>query len=788
MFRHFLKIFYRTSFRSGGYSLINVSGLTVGLASSILMFLWVADELSFDSFHRDPDRIFQVMGHHDFDVNIFTYPQTPGPLAEALRELPEVETSLQTVITGRTILNVRDRAFFEEGIYSQKEIFDVFNFPLVEGDAKNPLPDNNSIAISEALALKYFRGEEAIGQVMKINNKLDATVTAIFADIPANASLRFEFVLPYSLYARSDQYNGEWGAWTGGSTYVKLTDGASATEVEEKIAALYTKPRIWVRWDDNVELVLFPLKDWHLRANFENGKQTGGRIVYVRLFGIVALFILLIACVNFMNLATARSLSRSREVAVRKVVGAARGSLIGQFIFESILISLASLAIAVALVYLLLPAFSDLTGRKTSLDLTNPVVAAALLGVALLAGVIAGSYPAFVLSSFRALNILKGVFSGSGHAALRKALVVFQFSISVVLVICALVVSNQIEYMRNKDLGFDKHNVFYVGLNDALRKDFDAIKQEALQHPEIEYVAQANTNPMEVFSEIVFPDDAWPGKTSGDNIAFKWMQVDHDFLPALGFTLIRGRYFSHDFPADTANYIITEGAVRRMKLTDPIGVTLNSPRKGQIIGVVKDFHSSSLQGEISPAVISMWLKKNTDRIFIRYREGSAGEALNLIKQLLHKVDPASPFEYTFLDDTFDSQYRQEIMTAKLARYFTFIAIFISCLGLFGLAAFTAAKRTKEIGVRKVLGASVSQMIVLLCRDFVLLAGIALLVGIPIGWLAVRRFLDGYAFHTDIGVSVFLITGAWMISLALLTVCVQSARAALINPADSLRTE
>ncbi|HET7178789.1 MAG TPA: ABC transporter permease [Chryseosolibacter sp.] len=787
MLPHLLKVFFRTSVRNSGYSFINISGLTVGLGCAILIFLWISDERSFDDFHQDRDRIFQVMANHAFDDNMATYPDTPGPLAEALRELSGVEQSIHTTFNGRALFHYGDKSIYEDGIYADADIFQMFNFPIVQGNARNPFPDNNSIAISQSLARKYFKTENALGKVFRIDNRLDMEVTSVFKDIPYNSSLRFDYVMPYPVYAKTDPYNQEWGAWTGGATYVKLRNAADRDVVTEKIASSFTEPKIWVRWDDNVELFLFPLADWHLHNHFENGVQTGGRIAHVRIFIIVAIFILFIACINFMNLATARSMSRSREIGMRKIVGAGRRSLVAQFMLESILLCLICLVAALLIVHLLLPSFNDLTGKHIRIDYTDSVISGSLIGIALLTGVMAGSYPALFLSSFKVIHVLKGRFSGLKGIGLRKTLVVFQFTLSVVLVICALVVYRQISFMRNKNLGFDKGNTFYFNSSEGIKKHFEAFRNEALQNPDIGYVSQSDANPIEIFSEIVLADDEWQGKTKDDDISFKWLKCDYDFLPALGFTFLKGRNFSRDIGSDSLNYIITAEAARRMNLPHPIGQRLKAPYEGEIIGVVNDFHSEGLQAPIGPVIIALRPEK-TNRVFIRYETGHAEAAIHDAQAIYKRYEPNQPMEYAFMDETFDRQYRNEIMIGALSKYFTAIAIFISCLGLFGLASFAAERRTKEIGVRKVMGASVWQIVILFCRDFALLIIAALMVGIPLGWWGMHKFLDGYAFHTDVGVPVVVITALGMIVVALLTVSFQSVRAALADPVKSLRTE
>ncbi len=788
MFNHFFRIFFRTALKSGGYTFINITGLTISLVCGIFILIWVIDESSYDDFNIDKDRIYEVIGNHAYPDGTITDFSTPGPLANGLKDLPEIEESCRLLFfKGHILFNYKNQIIYEDGIHADPALFKIFTINILEGDHTNPIPDNNSIAISKKLAHKYFKEENAIGKILRLNNNLDAQVTAVFDDVPKNSSLRFEFVLPYEIHAKEDQYNLEWGAWTGGRTYVKLHKGSDKEKVNKKIAEQITKPRIWPHWDSNVTLFLLPLKDLRLHNNFVNGIQQGGRITYVIGFSIVAIFILIIACVNFMNLATARSLSRSKEIGVRKIVGANRSSLIKQFIGESVVISFFSLGIALLIVHLLFFEFNSLTGKQIGIDYTNPLVYGSLTGIALFTGFIAGSYPSFFLSSLKAIHVLKGKLPVLSGVGIRKGLIVFQFSISVVFIVSALVVYQQLEYMRNKNLGFDKANTFYFRTHEDTRKNSESFKTQALQNSIIDGVAQSNSNPMDIGSAIVLGDNAWPGKKKEDNIAFRLLQCDSDFIKGFNFTFIEGRNFSAEFPADSNNYIITEEAARRMHLTNPIGQELIAPSKGVIIGVVKDFHSTSLQGGIEPVIISM-RPENTDLIFIRYQEGKAQEAIKFMESLHLKYEPNYPLEYQFTDEAFGKIYESEILMGKLSGLFTLMAIFISCLGLFGLASFTAERRVKEIGVRKVLGATAIQLVVLLCTDFVLLVGIALSIGLPIAWWAMQTFLSRYAFHTELSPSIFLLTSIIMIGIALITVSFQSIKTALRNPVRSLRTE
>jgi hypothetical protein len=533
-------------------------------------------------------------------------------------------------------------------------------------------------------------------------------------------------------------------------------------------------------------LILFGLEDWHLKS-FENGKLADGNSSYIRAFALIALFILIIASVNFMNLATARSVGRAKEIGVRKVVGAVRASLTRQFIGESILLSFISLLVGLVMVHLSLPFFNSLTGKQISINYFNPVLSASLVSIALLTGLLAGSYPAFFLSSLQTIYVLKGKLSRGTGASVRKALVVFQFSISVVLIISALIIYRQIEFMRNKNLGFDKENIFYLNTSARLSKSYDAFKQELLHHPEVKSISRASEEPMSIGTGLEMGDDAWKGKTKEDNVAFRWLFCDEDFLNAFHFNVKAGRSFSASTAADSTNYIVTEEAARQMRLTEPVGERLKVDRTGSIIGVVNNFHSRGLSEPIQPVIISMRPERAT-RIFIRYEKGKLTEAVNLAQSAYKKLEADFPMEYFFLDDSFNRLYRNEIQIGHLATAFMTIAVFISCLGLFGLSSFTAESRIKEIGIRKVLGATVSQLVSLLCRDFVALIVVALLIGFPIAWWAGNKFLEDYAFRTNIGVSIFAITAFSLLALALITVAWQSARAAIANPTRNLRSE
>lgn len=786
MIRHFLKIFLRTSMRNAGYTIINIGGLAVGLATSILILLWVWDETHFDRQHILRDRIYQVKSFHRYPNGNNAIDATSGALAGGLSIYPEIEKAGRMVYDGiRVLVQYGDKSFYEDGAYLDTTMFNIFTISLVEGVRFH---DDNSIIISETLARKHFANESALGKTIRLNAEKDAVVTGVFKDQPTTSTFRFEWLMSYNNYAMQDQYNQEWGAWSGGYTYLLLHDGTDIKSLEEKIHKDITQPRIWPRWDTNVSLFLFPFTDSRLRNNFNNdGVQEGGQIAYVQIFSVVGFFLLIVAIINFMNLATARSVSRSKEIGVRKVSGAIRWSLVRQFFSESVLLAMIALIAALLIVQLLIPSFNELTRKELSLDLTNPTLIASILIITLLTGLFAGSYPAFLLSSLKPVIVLKGKFTGAGGKNLRKSLVVFQFAISTVLVVCAVVANQQMKYMRDMNLGFDRDNVLYFEASKNIDRNLETFKKLALENPKVVSVGFGTDNPMQIFGGIDLPDNAWPGKTKEDALVFNWTQWDEDFLSTLGMNIVKGRNFSKENPGDSLNFLINEEAARQMRLKDPVGVRLNAHHDGTIIGVVSDFYSTKLQFNMSPVIISMTPRK-AGMVFVKYEPGQAQEVIASLQGIYKSLESDIPMEYKFMDAPFGEMYEKEILIEKLSMYFTIIAIFISCLGLFGLASFTAESRTKEIGVRKVLGASVGQIVTLLCRDFVLLIAIALMIGLPFGWWSVDQFLDKYAYHTEVGPWLFVIVILGLMGTTFITVGYQSAKAAAANPVKSLRSE
>jgi putative ABC transport system permease protein len=790
MFRNYIVTSLRKFRREPVYALINITGLVFGLACSMLTSLWVLDELSFNNYDPDNRRVFRVMENQfSSDGVITTGIWSPGILAETFKaQIAEVEQASRMASSDAKLFRAGEKAFYEYGNYADPALFEVLNLPLLEGDRRNTLPDRHSIAISKKMASRLFNDARALGNTLQMNNGSHVTVTAVFEDIPRNATVKFDFILPMERFIQEDKvniYRWDNDGWI--ENFVKLKDEKMQSSVDEKIKGLIKAHNK----DFHAELFLFPFSDWRLYAEFENGKPSGGRIVYVISFCIVALFTLGIACINFMNLATARATTRAKEVGVRKVTGASRGILIRQFMTESMLLALSALGVALLLVHLALPAFNTFIKKELTIDYGNPIFTGGILIITLCTGLLAGSYPAFVLSAFRPVLALKGnLKSDLSGASVRKALVVFQFSLSIIIMVCALTVSDQITYMRRKNLGFDKSNVIMIRSNPEIFKNYEGFRHELLQQRVIASVGLGAANPMEINGEGGLE---WEGKPADDDSYFNMANCDYDYVETLGFTLVQGRNFSRNFPADTANYIITESAARKMGFADPIGRYIrNNGREGQIIGVIKDFHNLGIRETYHATVLTLG-RSDDDfgrwaSLFVRYEPGKTDEALAWIRSVYPKSSPVFPIQFSFLDEDFEWQFSTELMAASLIKSFTAVAVIISCLGLFGLALFSTEKRKKEISIRKVLGASMGRLVALLCTDFVKLMIYAIGIACPIAYYFAEMFLSEYVYRTTVSSWTFMAPGLAMLLVSMSIVTWQALKAAMSNPVDAMRGE
>lgn len=788
MIKNFLLVATRNFLRQRFYSFINVFGLTTGLASALFIFLWVNDELNVDATYPDSDRIYRIVSNLKMSNDeILTWDVTPGPMADAIAEsIPEVEVTVRTMDNGARLIQYGDRSMMERGLYADSTFFKIFNFKVLQGTPDNL--DRSSIAISKKFAKNLFGDSDPIGQVVKVAKKYDLEVKAVFDDVERGTSMRFEYLLPIDLYRIERGGGWNWGNYDH-PLFLKLKEGAIAEDAIRKINEMENDRvrAIEPGAEESTTLLMIPLKDFYLNSRFVNGVQDGGRIQYVRIFSVVAIFIVLIACINFMNMATARAVQRAKEVGIRKVVGAQRTSLIGQFIGESIITTLLSMLCAIGVVYALLPVFNEVVSKRIVLDFSEPWLITTCVLIVLFAGLTAGSYPAFFLSSYKPASVLKGTISpGLRGAALRKSLVVFQFALTVIMVASALVVMKQVEFIRSRNIGYDRQSLIkFWGSGDVVNR-FDAFKTEAEKIPGVEMIARSNNSLVHVNNQNRSVD--WPGRPENDNTFFRTVVVDYQFLEVMGVKLKEGRSFNAGL-ADTAAFVVTQKAVDVMGLENPIGTKISQwGHAGTIVGIAEDFHSRSMHEAIDPVVFLYRPDWNTSMVVVRYDASKTAQVTSDIERLAKQFAPEYPFTYSFVDEDFERLYNTEKVTGSLALGFTGIAIIISGLGLLALAAYTAERRKKEISIRKTLGASVGTIVTLMAREFARLSLIAAVVGCPIAWFLMTKFLEGYAYHMDLTLGLFVITAVAVIVISIGTVMFQVARAAVANPVDALRNE
>jgi predicted permease len=778
MFKNYLKIAFRTIRNHKGYSLINITGLALGMAICILILMWVRHELSFDRFHTNRDLIYRIYQdyHHAGGISQFSnVPQPVGP--EVQNTMPEAEFVTRFLDDDFTF-RYEENLFTERDVrYIDPDFFRMFSFSIVKGDTESAFIDPYSIILTEEMAEKYFGKEDPIGKILTADSQYQMTVTGVVANVPDNSFLQFDFLVPYSYLEATGYDVTNWNSHDC-QIYVMLHRNIDYRQVEEKIYGMIKRHAP----DDESYLRLQPLGRTRL---YTLGGELG-TIKYVYIFSLIALFILVIACINFMNLATARSAKRAREVGLRKVVGARRSQIIRQFFGESILLTVIALGVSILIVEALLPVFNGLSGKDLKFGLSgNMPILASLLGIAVFTGVLSGSYPALFLSSFLPGKVLKSSYRSAGsRPALRKALVVFQFSLSIFLIISTTVIYSQLQYIQSKDLGFDKENLIYAGIDEKIRENYDAIKNEILRNPRVLHMTRTFQLPS--FNRYSAPVN-WEGKTPDQNITFNISLVDPDYLETLGLELVQGRNFSYEFSTDTSNYILNEEAVRRMGLDSPIGKWLEHGAKGEIIGVVKNYHYMPFTYAIEPLIL-YYNPSYYRYAMLRISGNDIRRTLGFLENIWAEFAPEFPFEYHFLDEDYERIYRTEQRLGVLFRYFTFLAIFISCLGLFGLASFMAEQRTKEIGIRKVLGATVSGVAMLLSREYTKWVLLANVLAWPVAYFAMNRWLQGFAYRVDMSLWTFVAAGFLTLAIAFLTVSYQAVKAAVTDPVEALRHE
>lgn len=806
MFRNYFKIALRNLRKHKGYSFINVAGLAIGIACCLLIFLLIRDELSFDQFHEHKNQIYRVIIQQpgQFYMGTDYLAVTPAPLASALiEEFPEVIKATRIDQSNNVIMSYKNKRFYEDGfLWADNHFFDVFSFPFLRGDQSEALSEPYSMVISKRMAQKYFGDEDPIGKIMALSNRYDFKVTGIMKDVPQNSHLQFDFLAPLmtlkSIRGQED-YLESWGNYSY-YTYILLSKGYPPKSLEKKFSAFsekYMGERLCrMRERDPTReagrFFLQPLKRIHLYShlNFEISPNSDIKQIY--LLSALAFVILLIACINYMNLATARSAIRAKEVGMRKVIGAERRQLIRQFIGESIFLSFIAILLAAILVEILLPVFNSIIGKSIRLHFFNDwEFFIGLICVALVVGIISGSYPAFFLSSFQPVTVLKGNLKTEVKGSiLRRILVIFQFAASIVLVISTVIIYSQIEYMRNMKLGFSREQVVVLPVRDReLRQNHEPFKHELLQNPAILGCAASTWLPSNIRTNV--GDTIWEGMEEGMDMQVYLLQADYDFIDLFEIELVEGRNFSREFSTDSQAYIVNEAARKIFGWEEALGKRFGFRREeiglGQVIGVVKNFHFLSLHQEIQPLVIHLtenWMSY----LSVKINTQNIRQTVEFLKTKWKKFSPNYPFEYFFLDDDLEKMFRSEMRLGKIFASFTVLAIFIACLGLFGLASFTSEQRTKEIGVRKVLGASFSNIVVLLSKEFSKWVLIASLIAWPVAYYTVSQWLQSFAYRISIGIWIFLLSTILALFVAMITVSFKAVKAALANPVDALRYE
>lgn len=790
MIKNYLKITWRNLFRNKFFSAINILGLALGLACSLLILLWVQNELEMDGFHKNGPNLYAVYERQYYDNKVNGQYSTPGVLAnEMKKKIPEIVNATGFGFTNTNTFKVGDKILKQDGSAADSDFFKMFSYTLLQGNPKTALNTPSSLAISRKMAENFFGSPQAaIGKTIRFENRKDFIITAVFENTGNNSSWKFDFLTNWDAFLKDNSWAKEWGN-NGPATYIQLRADANPESVRKKIR-LFLDPlnKEQKKGTFTEELDIQKFSDGYLHSDFKDGKFEGGRIEYVHIFSLVALFIVLIACINFMNLTTARSVKRAREIGVRKVVGAVRRVLIQQFIGESLLLTTIAVLFSLIMMACLLPLFNSITEKEIALPFGQLAFWVKLLVITVVTGVVAGSYPALFLSSFNPVKVLKGTTKlGSGAKWFRQGLVILQFVLSVALIIATIIISKQVNYVQSINLGYDRENLIYVPLDGDLTKKYQIFKDEALKSPGIQSFSRMSQDPTNIENGTGGVD--WVGKNPNVNIEFTQASVGYDFVNTMKLKMLSGRDFSKDFVTDSVGYIINEAALKRVGYKDPVGQPFTMwGKKGKIIGIVKDFHFNSLHEQIKPLIIHYGEKDGYGTAVIRTRPGRTKEALASLEVLCKQLNPNFQFTYFFSDEQYKKLYNNEQIVSKLSNSFAFLAIFISCLGLLGLAMFTAEQRVKEIGIRKVLGASVASLFTLLSREFLILVFIALLVASPLAWYFADKWLTNFAYRTPIQWWIFVLSGVIAILITLLTVSFQSAKAALMNPVKSLRSE
>ena len=787
MLSHTLLLIYRNFKRFKTTFLINLVGLSTGLACAILIYLWVADEVGVDKFHNKGKQLFQVMTNQNRPDQIVTLGEGPGQLpSELAAEMPEIEFAVGSMSAGEFTLSALGKNISATGQFSGEHFFKIFSFPMLSGNANSALSRKDAIVISEHTARSLFdTAQDVIGRMIEwqfSDYKQQAIVTGVFDNVPANSSQQFDFVLPFDLYKDLLGESLSWGNHNA-MTYLQLRDNTNLLDFNTKIEHFIKKR------DPDTNLTIFakPYAENYLYGKYENGRVVGGRITYVRLFSAIAVFILIIACINFMNLATAKASRRIKEVGIRKAIGARRRILIIQYLGESLLMSFLSIAVAILLVDIFLPQFNLITGKQLVIPFDGLAVSV-LLAIAVITGLLSGSYPALYLSGFNPAIVMKARFSASSTEQwARSGLVIFQFTLSIIFIVAVWITYKQMEYVQTKHLGLDKDNIIYFKMNGTVPARFETFVEELKRVPGV-VKASGMWGSVMGLTSFTTGSFEWKGRDPDKVIQFEHLGIQYDMIELLGIGMVAGRSFSRDFPSDTSSIILNETAIKVMGLEDPVGERFGLwGNEYKIIGVVKDFHFESLHHEVKPFFFRI-TPREMDKVLVKLEEGQEEKTIKRIAEFHKRFNPGYIFDYKFLDEDYQALYKAEQRVAILSKYFAGLAILISCLGLFGLASFTAERRLKEIGIRKVLGSSVAGIIFLLCNDFNRIVLIAIVLALPISYFGTRLWLDNFAYRIELQWWYFIAAALIALGISWLTVGLQAWKAAAINPVKCLRDE
>ncbi len=786
MLKNYFKIAWRNLSRNRGFAFTNLLGLTIGITCAIFIFLWVKDELQYDKFNKGYDNIYQAMATRDFKDNVFTDENMVFPLATALRETyPQVEAAAVTTQTQTTLINYKNTKLKRDVLYVNDDFLSVFTWQFVKGNAATALKDPASIVVTQSFAKSFFGDADPVNQVVKINNDQSFKVSAVVADPPGNSSVSFDALIPFNYSSEGTKRDmAEWrnSSWR---VYLRVKPGVTETQASTFVHAIMKghnpKEKISTYF-------AFPMGKWHLYHDFKDGKNIGGMIEYVRLFSIVALVVLLIACVNFMNLSTARSEKRAKEVGVRKTLGSARRQLVLQFYAESMILTFLAFIVSTILVLLLMPMFNQLVDKHLSLNIGEPLFWLGAVVIILFTGVIAGSYPALYLSSFNPVKVLKGTMLAGRNAVIpRRVLVVGQFVISILLISSTIIVYQQIQHVKSRDMGYDANNLIMIPNNPDMNRGFDALRQDLLQTGMIASVTRSFSPITDIWWLSPAPD--YPGKPEGNPVIFSGMFADKDFSKTMGVKISSGREFE-GVPADTSNMLLNQAAVDALNLKNPVGMQMRyGDRTYTVIGITDNIIMASPFETVRPMMTYYGNNNNFNWVNLRLNNGvQPKNALKAIGAIYSKYSPNDLFDYQFADQEFGKKFYTEELISRLTNIFAGLAIFICCLGLAGLASFTIEKRLREIGIRKVLGASVSQVLMLISKEFLRLVAIAFLIAVPVTWYLMHNWLQKYTYHADMSVWTFGLVGLGLLMLTMLVVSLNTYRAANANPVKSLRSE